>query len=165
MQCTTPSLCGHLTVLCIACCVNSKCRLLSLLVETTHRPSGENAIAINIASVAMESWLNRIPNFQEHGDTYIWGFQPVFDPLKACHFDYSWNWVHQDALVMYYDIIFSHLTTMDLDTFLFSIVQIATCLWCIKGDTYQLTKQFGQQLIGNTHEVIGMPPVYKDGKS
>jgi fatty acid synthase subunit alpha, fungi type len=37
-----------------------------------------------------------------------------------------------------------------------------------KGDTYQLAKQFGQQLIDNTlidntREVIGMPPVYKDG--
>ncbi len=34
-----------------------------------------------------------------------------------------------------------------------------------KGETYQLAKQFGQQLIENTQEVIGQPPVYKDGKS
>jgi 3-oxoacyl-ACP reductase-like protein len=52
---------------------------------------------------------------KEHGDTYIEGIQPVFDPLKARRFD-SWNWVRQDALVMYYDIIFSRLTTVDWET-------------------------------------------------
>jgi fatty acid synthase subunit alpha len=50
---------------------------------------------------------------KEHGDTYIEGIQPVFDPLKARRFDSSWNLVHQDALVMYYGIIFSRLTTVD----------------------------------------------------
>ena len=34
-----------------------------------------------------------------------------------------------------------------------------------KGNTYQLVKQFGQQLIDNTREVIGQPPVYKDSMS
>ena len=33
--------------------------------------------------------------------------------LKACHFNSSWNWVHQDALLMYYDIIFGQLTTIN----------------------------------------------------
>ena len=42
---------------------------------------------------------------KEHGDTYIEGIQPVFDPLKACRFDSSWNWVRQDALVVYYDLV------------------------------------------------------------
>jgi fatty acid synthase subunit alpha, fungi type len=32
-----------------------------------------------------------------------------------------------------------------------------------KGETYELAKQFGQQLIENTREVIGQPPVYKHG--
>lgn len=50
---------------------------------------------------------------KEHGDLYIDGAQPVFDPLKARHFDSSWNWVRQDALMMYYDIIFGRLTTVD----------------------------------------------------
>jgi fatty acid synthase subunit alpha len=40
-----------------------------------------------------------------HGDTYI-GIQPVFDALKARHFDSSWNWVRQD-------ILFGRLTTVD----------------------------------------------------
>ena len=37
----------------------------------------------------------------------------AFNPLKARHFDSSWNWVRQDALLMYYDIISSRLTTVD----------------------------------------------------
>jgi fatty acid synthase subunit alpha len=34
---------------------------------------------------------------REHGDIYVDGIQPVFDALKARHFDSSWNWVRQDA--------------------------------------------------------------------
>jgi fatty acid synthase subunit beta len=115
---------------------------------------------------------------KEHGDTYIDGIQPVFDALKARRFDSSWNWVRQDALVMYYDIIFGRLTTVDreitarcisllnrADPDLLTYMQynIDQCD-ASKGDTYQLAKQFGQQLIDNTREVIGMPPVYKDGE-
>lgn len=42
---------------------------------------------------------------REHGDEYINGIQPVFDPLKARHFNSSWNWVRQDALSMWMDIL------------------------------------------------------------
>jgi malonyl CoA-acyl carrier protein transacylase len=50
---------------------------------------------------------------REHGDKYINGIQPIFEPLKARHFDSSWNWVRQDALIMWYDIIFGRLTAVD----------------------------------------------------
>ena len=50
---------------------------------------------------------------RKHSDAYIEGIQPRFDILKARHFDSSWNWVRQDALLMYYDIIFGRLTTVD----------------------------------------------------
>ena len=42
----------------------------------------------------------------EHGDTYIDGIQPIFDALKARHFDSSRNWVRQDTILMFYDILF-----------------------------------------------------------
>jgi fatty acid synthase subunit beta len=32
-----------------------------------------------------------------------------------------------------------------------------------KGETYRLAKEFGQKLIDNTREVIGKPPMYRDG--
>jgi fatty acid synthase subunit alpha len=114
---------------------------------------------------------------REHGDLYIDGIQPVFDPLKARHFDSSWNWVRQDALLMYYDIIFGRLTTVDreitarciallnrADAELLTYMQynIDHCD-PMKGENYKLAKEFGQQLINNTREVIGHSPVYKDG--
>ncbi len=42
---------------------------------------------------------------KEHGDTYIEEIQPIFDPLKARRFDSFWNWVCQDALIVYYDSV------------------------------------------------------------
>jgi fatty acid synthase subunit alpha len=78
-----------------------------------------------------------------------------FDPLKALRFDSSWNWVRQDALVMYYDIVFGRLTTVDREItarcisllnrgFRLAHVHAIQCD-ASKGDTYQLAKQFGQQ--------------------
>lgn len=127
-------------------------------------------------SVQLQARLDAIA--REHGDAYIDGIQPVFDPLKARHFDSSWNWVRQDALLMYYDIIHGRLTTVDreltarciallnrADPELLTYMQynIDRCDPS-KGETYALAKQFGQQLIDNTKEVIDHPPVYKDGK-
>ncbi|KAL4066936.1 hypothetical protein J3A83DRAFT_4165578 [Scleroderma citrinum] len=137
--------------------------------------AGEIAYDNEKATTAqLQSRLDAIA--REHGDTYIDGIQPTFDPLKARHFDSSWNWVRQDALLMYYDIIHGRLTTLDreltarcinllnrADPELLTYMQyhIDRCDPS-KGDTYVLAKQFGQQLIDNTREVIGQPPVYKD---
>ena len=41
-------------------------------------------------SAALQAKLDSIA--KEHGDTYIDGIQPMFDPLKAHHFDSYWNW-------------------------------------------------------------------------
>lgn len=78
---------------------------------------------------------------------------------------------------MFYDIIFGRLTTVDCEI-------TARCIALLnradpdmlqymqynidqcdpsKGETYRLAKEFGQQLIDNTREVIGKPPVHKDG--
>lgn len=62
-------------------------------------------------SAALQDKLDLIN--REHGDAYISGIQPVFEPLKARHFDSSWNWARQDALIMWYDIIFGRLTIVD----------------------------------------------------
>lgn len=42
---------------------------------------------------------------REHGEAYINGIQPSFEPLKARHFNSSFNWVRQDALCLLYDIM------------------------------------------------------------
>jgi fatty acid synthase subunit alpha, fungi type len=82
----------------------------------------------------------------------------------------------QDASLMYYDIIFGRLTTVDQeitaryisllnradpDMLQFMQYDINQCD-ASKGETYKLAKEFGQNLIDNTREVIGKPPMYKD---
>ena len=80
---------------------------------------------------------------------------------------------------MFYDSIFGHPMTVDreittrciallnhVDPELLTYMQYhINQVDPSKGNTYQLVKQFGQQLIDNTHKVIGQPPVYKDGMS
>jgi fatty acid synthase subunit alpha len=114
---------------------------------------------------------------REYGNASTEAIQPRFDILKAHHFDSSWNWVLQDDLLMYYDIIFGWLTTVDREI---TARCIALLNWAdpdmlqlmeyhinqcnaSKGETYRLAKEFGQKLIDNTREVIGKPPMYKDG--
>jgi fatty acid synthase subunit alpha, fungi type len=138
--------------------------------------AGEQAHDKAKANVAaLQAKLDSIA--REHGDTYIDGIQPIFDPLKARHFDSAWNWVRQDALLMFYDILFGRLTTVDREI-------TARCIQIMnradpelihymqyyidhcdpsKGETYELAKVFGQQLMDNCKEAIGQPPLYRDG--
>ncbi|KAJ5594568.1 uncharacterized protein N7459_000776 [Penicillium hispanicum] len=112
----------------------------------------------------------------EHGDFYASGIEPSFDPLKARVYDSSWNWVRQDALSMYYDIIFGRLQVVDREIvsqcirimnrsnpFLLDFMQyhIDNCP-TERGETYQLAKELAQQLIENCREVLDVAPVYKD---
>ncbi|KIJ66907.1 hypothetical protein HYDPIDRAFT_174219 [Hydnomerulius pinastri MD-312] len=150
---------------------------IELYMRYLNRDSRAGEIAHDkekATSTQLQARLDAIA--KEHGDAYVDGIQPVFDPLKARHFDSSWNWVRQDALLMYYDIIHGRLTTVDREL-------TARCIALLnradpelltymqynidhcdpsKGDTYVLAKQFGQQLIDNTREVLGQAPVYKD---
>jgi len=112
----------------------------------------------------------------EHGDFYAAGIEPSFTPLKARVYDSSWNWARQDALSMYYDIIFGRLKAVDreivsrcinimnrsnpllLDFMQYHIDHCPT----ERGETYALAKELGQQLIENCKDVISEAPVYKD---
>ncbi|KAI9845580.1 MAG: 3-oxoacyl-[acyl-carrier-protein] synthase [Sclerophora amabilis] len=112
----------------------------------------------------------------EHGEFYAAGIEPSFDQLKARIYDSSWNWARQDALQMYYDIIFGRLKAVDREivsrcirimnrsnpTLLeFMQYHIDNCP-TERGETYQLAKQLGEQLIENCKDVLGVAPVYKD---
>ena len=112
----------------------------------------------------------------EHGDFYASGIEPVFTPLKARTYDSSWNWARQDALTMYYDVIFGRLQAVDreivsqcirimnrsnpkfLDFMQYHIDNCPT----ERGETYKLAKQLAEQLFENCKDVLSISPVYKD---
>lgn len=112
----------------------------------------------------------------EHGEYYASGIKPTFSALKSRTYDSYWNWARQDVLSMYFDIIFGKLTEIDRET-------INQCIQIMnrsnptlvkfmqyhidhvpeyKGETYQLAKKLGQQLIDNCQQVLHVDPAYKD---
>ncbi|KAL6702779.1 beta subunit of fatty acid synthetase [Coniothyrium glycines] len=112
----------------------------------------------------------------EHGEFYASGIEPQFTPLKARIYDSSWNWARQDALTMYYDIIFGKLKAVDREI-------VSRCIAIMnrsnpllvefmqhhidhcpteRGETYLLAKELAQQLIDNCKDVLNEAPVYKD---
>ena len=112
----------------------------------------------------------------EHGEIYSSGIEPSFSHMKARVYDSSWNWARQDALSMYYDIIFGRLKAVDREivsqcirimnrsnpTLLeFMQYHIDNCP-TERGETYQLAKELGEQLIQNCKDVLNQSPVFKD---
>ncbi len=112
----------------------------------------------------------------EHGDFYAAGIEPVFSPLKARVYDSSWNWARQDALSMYYDVIFGRLQTVDREiisqcirimnrsnpTLLeFMQYHIENCP-TERGETYKLAKELSVMLLQNCKDVLNVDPVFKD---
>lgn len=112
----------------------------------------------------------------EHGEFYAKGIKPIFSSLKARTYDSYWNWARQDVLSMYFDIIFGKLTSVDRET-INQCIQIMnraspTLIKFMqyhidhtpeyKGETYQLARRLGQQLIDNCKQVMDVDPVYKD---
>lgn len=112
----------------------------------------------------------------EHGEFYANGIEPSFSQLKARVYDSAWNWARQDALSMYYDVIFGRLKAVDREIvsrcirimnrsnpLLLDFMQyhMDTCP-TERGETYKLAKELGIELISNCKEVLGRAPVYKD---
>lgn len=112
----------------------------------------------------------------EHGDVYGAGIEPAFTPLKARVYDSSWNWARQDALLMYYDIIFGRLKLVDreivsqcirimnrsspqlIEFMIYHIDNVPT----ERGETYKLAKELGAMLIENCKDALKVAPVFKD---
>ncbi|KAL5526485.1 FAS2 [Sanghuangporus sanghuang] len=150
---------------------------IELYMRYLGRDSRAGEIAFDKQKVYAEELQTRLDAItREHGDLYLDGIQPAFDPLKARHFDSSWNWVRQDALLMFYDIIFGRLTEVDREI-------TARCIQIInradptmlrymqyhidkvdpeRGSTYKLAKELGQQLIDNCKQAVDQGPLYKD---
>jgi 3-oxoacyl-ACP reductase-like protein len=113
----------------------------------------------------------------EHGEVYAQGIRPMFSELKVRRFDSYWNWVRQDALLLYFDIVFGRLTIVDRDVTAQSLhvmnranPQLMDYMGFYigrikpeKGLTYKLCKELATTLLANCAEVLNESPVYKDG--
>ncbi|KAI8617820.1 hypothetical protein BC830DRAFT_1166674 [Chytriomyces sp. MP71] len=114
----------------------------------------------------------------EHGDFYENGIKPAFTKLKARVFDSSWNWARQDALQLYYDIIFGRITSIDRDLMnqcvhlmnraedyesliAFMEYYINNCP-VDKGENYARVQELGQMLLDNCKAALNADPVYKN---
>ncbi|KAG2217921.1 hypothetical protein INT45_012584 [Circinella minor] len=150
--------------------LNLYARYLQKDLREGHKKYESEKITTLKLQAELDTWLI------EHGDIYADGIKPVFSALKARRYDSYWNWVRQDALQMWYDIIFGKLAIVDREV-------TAQCLHIMtraypalidymrynvencngdKGETYRLAKEFGQALIENCVEVLAEDPVYKD---
>ncbi|PVV05312.1 hypothetical protein BB560_000171 [Smittium megazygosporum] len=137
--------------------------------------AGERANEISLknleqANKEIDFWV------EEHGDFYSEGIRPLFDPLKARKFDSYWNWARQDALILYFEIIFGKLTDVDrevtakcirlmnrsstnlIEFMKYYINSIDTS----KGETHKLASELGKMLIENCTEALDCDPTFKD---
>ncbi|KAM7198597.1 fatty acid synthase subunit alpha [Naviculisporaceae sp. PSN 640] len=145
-------------------------RYLKLDIRAGDRALQASQESSKVLQSQLDLWLT------EHGDFYASGIEGVFSPLKARVYDSSWNWARQDALTMYYDIIFGRLKAVDREivsqcirimnrsnpTLLeFMQYHIDNCP-TERGETYQLAKELGAQLIENCKDVLSADPVFKD---
>ncbi|OMJ21424.1 Fatty acid synthase subunit alpha [Smittium culicis] len=149
-------------------------QVLAKFLEIDMR-SGERANEIsqeelNKLNAEIDFWV------EEHGDDYSEGIRPQFDARKVRKFDSYWNWARQDALILYYEILFGRLTEVDREV-------TARCIHLMnrsrpdlvrymeyyitktdgsKGPNYELAKDLGKMLIDNCSQALDASPVYKD---
>lgn len=145
-------------------------RYLKLDIRAGDKACQASQESSKILQSQLDLWM------AEHGDFYASGIEPVFSSLKARVYDSSWNWARQDALSMYFDIIFGRLQAVDREivsqcirimnrsnpTLLeFMQYHIDNCP-TERGETYKLAKELGAMLIENCRDVLNTDPVYKD---
>lgn len=152
-------------------------RQMSLLAEYLGMDNAELKSELERSLLAEKSYSNQLDIWmEEHGEDYAAGIVSKFSPLKVRVFDSSWNWARQDALSMYYDVIFGRLQLVDreivsqclrimnrssaslLNFMRFYIDNCPTA----KGESYHLARNLGLQLIDNCKTVMNEYPVYKD---
>ncbi|KAG5461384.1 MAG: hypothetical protein BJ554DRAFT_6431, partial [Olpidium bornovanus] len=117
----------------------------------------------------LDEWL------KEHGDKYGEGIRPQFTSQKARIFDSYWNWARQDALQLYYDMIFGKITKVDHELMnqcihLMNRVDDAESLISFmeyylencEGENHVRTRSLGQILIDSCKEALSADPVYKN---
>ncbi|KAF5093435.1 hypothetical protein D0Z03_002420 [Geotrichum reessii] len=149
--------------------------LLANYLKLDLRQADKSLIAQRKATAVLQAELDLWNT--EHGEVYAAGIQPVFSQLKARTYDSYWNWARQDAIKMFWDIIFGKLSSgSDRET-------ISRCISLMnranptfidfiqyrvdhvpteRGPTYKLAHELSLQLLENCKEALKEDPVYKD---
>ncbi|KAF5095210.1 hypothetical protein D0Z00_003247 [Geotrichum galactomycetum] len=154
--------------------VRQQLELFARYLKVDLRKADKALVAQKDASSVLQAEIDLWTS--EHGDFYASGIQPAFSPLKARTYDSYWNWARQDALRMFWDIIFGKLSTVDREivarcislmnranpTFIDFVQYHMDHVPTHKGDTYKLAQELGLQLLENCKEVLNVDPVYKD---
>jgi fatty acid synthase subunit alpha, fungi type len=93
--------------------VGQQMELFARYLDKDLRSGDKLAVAEKEISARLRAQLDLW--MTEHGEFYAAGIEPVFSRLKARVYDSSWNWVRQDAMSMFYDIIFGRLSVVSRD--------------------------------------------------
>ncbi|PIA16745.1 fatty acid synthase [Coemansia reversa NRRL 1564] len=145
-------------------------RYLGIDLRKGDRAFEVSRVETGLLQTELDLWM------EEHGEFYADGIKPAFDSRKARTFDSYWNWARQDALILYYEILFGRLTEVDREI-------TSQCIRLMnrsnpalmrymayhiaktdvsKGETYKLARDYAQMLYENCEVALNHPPVYKD---
>ncbi|KNC98227.1 phosphopantetheine-protein transferase domain [Spizellomyces punctatus DAOM BR117] len=143
---------------------------LDLLAEA--RTAATERDARDALQAQLDHWI------AEHGDVYAEGIKPSFDRLKARVFDSHWNWARQDALQLYYDMIFGRISSVDRELMnqcihLMNRAEDAESLVTFmeyylencpeaRGENFVRAKALSKILLENCREALKADPVYKN---
>ncbi|KAJ2438806.1 fatty acid synthase alpha subunit Lsd1, partial [Coemansia sp. RSA 2337] len=145
-------------------------RYLGLDLRQGSRSFEASKVESGLLQTELDLWM------EEHGEFYASGIKPSFDARKARTFDSYWNWARQDALILYYEILFGRLTEVDREItsqcirlmnranpalMRYMAYNIATTD-VSRGETYKLARSYAQMLYENCEVALNHPPVYKD---
>ncbi|KAJ2162492.1 fatty acid synthase alpha subunit Lsd1 [Coemansia sp. RSA 552] len=145
-------------------------RYLGLDLRKGDRDFEASRVENGLLQAELDLWM------EEHGEFYANGIRPAFDARKARTFDSYWNWARQDALILYYEILFGRLTEVDREItsqcirlmnranpalMRYMAYHIATTDES-KGETYKLARDYAKMLYENCELAVNHPPVYKD---
>ncbi|KAJ2605522.1 fatty acid synthase alpha subunit Lsd1, partial [Coemansia sp. RSA 1804] len=145
-------------------------RYLGIDLRKGERSFEASKVENGLLQTEVDLWM------EEHGEFYASGIKPSFDARKARHFDSYWNWARQDALILYYEILFGRLTEVDREITsqcirLMNRANPALMKYMAyhiaktdetKGETYKLAREYAQMLYENCEVALTHPPVYKD---
>ncbi|KAJ3373192.1 3-oxoacyl-[acyl-carrier-protein] synthase [Allomyces arbusculus] len=150
--------------------------LASALEMDLHAPAlaaQQHQANIEALQQQLDLWVG------EHGDVYAQGIQPLFTPRKARHFDSAWNWVRQDAMSLFFDIIFGRLQAVDraliakaahvmnradatvIDFMEYWLNNHLPFFVDVPAENYDLVRRLGRELVDNCKAVVNANPVYK----